>query len=539
MDFMRKETKFIFVTGGVVSGLGKGVMAASLGHVLKSKGFKVNIQKCDPYLNFDAGTLNPGEHGEVFVTDDGAETDLDLGHYERFLDENLDQSSSLMSGRIYTEVLRDEREGKCLGKTVQVVPHVTGKVKEFIRQAAKGHDIHIVEVGGTIGDYEALHFLEAIRQMRRKIGINNVLYVHLVYLPYLETSKEVKTKPAQNSIKELMALGIHPDVIGCRCDKKIEDEHLKKIAMFADVDKEAVVPLPTIKTIYEVPVNLEKFGIDDLVVKKLNLRKRPTKNGWVNLLKKIEKVETSKNKVKIGIVAKYLSNEDTYKSVTEALKSASWKNNVKVIWEWVDSEELEKKGISQLKKYDGILVPGGFGTRGTEGKILAAKFARENKVPYLGLCLGMQIMVIEYARNVCGIKNAISEECNPKAKDMVIHIMKDQVKKLHKKEMGGSMRLGAYPCVLKNGTLAKRLYKKSEISERHRHRYEFNNYYRECFEKFDMVFSGLSPDGNLVEIAELKNHPFFISSQFHPEFKSRPDRPHPMFDGFVKACSKK
>jgi CTP synthase len=357
----KKSTKYIFVTGGVLSGLGKGIMAASIGHILKSRGFLVNIQKCDPYLNCDAGTLNPGEHGEVFVTDDGAETDLDLGHYERFLDQNLTQKSSIMSGRIYLSVLEGERKGEYLGKTVQVIPHITQKIQEYIIEAGKGYDIHIVEIGGTVGDYEALHFLEAIRQMKRKIGPENVCYVHLVYMPFLETSKEIKTKPAQSSIRDLLSLGIHPDVIGCRADNTINPEHLAKIALFADVSEDAVVALPTIKTVYEVPVNLEKVKLGDFLTKKLGFGKRQSKNGWDKLTKKIEKIEDVGRVINIGIVGKYLQNEDTYKSVTEALRAAGWQNEVCVNWDWVNAEQIEKKGTKFLNKYDGIIIPGGFG----------------------------------------------------------------------------------------------------------------------------------------------------------------------------------
>jgi len=532
----KKSTKYIFVTGGVLSGLGKGIMAASIGHILKSRGFSVNIQKCDPYLNCDAGTLNPGEHGEVFVTDDGAETDLDLGHYERFLDQNLTKASSVMSGKVYLSVLELERKGEYLGKTVQVIPHITSKIQDFIMAAGKGYDVHIVEIGGTIGDYEALHFLEAIRQMKRKVGPENVCYVHLVYLPYLETSKEIKTKPAQSSIRDLLSLGIHPDIIGCRADKSIARENLAKIALFADVDEEAVVALPTIKTVYEVPINLEKVKLGDYVTTKLGLGKRVSHNGWDKLINRIEAIEDSKREVRVGIVGKYLQNEDTYKSVTEALKSAGWANNINVKWDWVNAEAIEKRGTKILDKYDGICIPGGFGNRGTEGKIAAAKYARENNVPYLGLCLGLQIAAIEYARNVAGMKDATSEEFNEKAKNKVIHTMKDQVRKLKECEMGGSMRLGAYPCVLKDGSLAKKVYMKKQISERHRHRYEVNNSYKKALEKAGFLCSGMSPDGKLVEMIEIPNHKFFLASQFHPEFKSRPDRAHPMFRGFIKAC---
>jgi CTP synthase len=532
----KKSTKYIFVTGGVLSGLGKGIMAASIGHILKSRGFLVNIQKCDPYLNCDAGTLNPGEHGEVFVTDDGAETDLDLGHYERFLDQNLTQKSSIMSGRIYLSVLEGERKGEYLGKTVQVIPHITQKIQEYIIEAGKGYDIHIVEIGGTVGDYEALHFLEAIRQMKRKIGPENVCYVHLVYMPFLETSKEIKTKPAQSSIRDLLSLGIHPDVIGCRADNTINPEHLAKIALFADVSEDAVVALPTIKTVYEVPVNLEKVKLGDFLTKKLGFGKRQSKNGWDKLTKKIEKIEDVGRVINIGIVGKYLQNEDTYKSVTEALRAAGWQNEVCVNWDWVNAEQIEKKGTKFLNKYDGIIIPGGFGNRGTEGKILASRYARENNVPYLGLCLGLQIAVIEFARNVLGIKGANSEEFNPKAKNLVIHTMKDQVRKLKDCEMGGTMRLGSYPCTLLDGSLAKKIYGRKKITERHRHRYEVNNKYKARLERAGLLCSGMSPDGKLVEMVEITNNNFFVATQAHPEFKSRPDRAHPLFAAFIKSC---
>lgn len=529
-----KQTKFIFVTGGVLSGLGKGIFAASIGNILKARGFSVNLQKCDPYLNVDAGTLNPGEHGEVFVTDDGAETDLDLGHYERFIDRSLTRASSIMTGRIYTEVLEDERKGKYLGKTVQVIPHITDKIQDLILKAAGDVDVHIVEIGGTVGDYEATHFLEAIRQMKRKVGRENVLYAHLVFLPYIQTSKELKTKPAQSSVRDLLRLGIHADIIGCRSDHKIEPEHLKKIALFSDVDDQAIVPLPTVKSVYEIPVSLELAGTGDYVCKKLGLPvSKPKDNGWQKMLENLENLE---GEIKFGLVAKYMSNEDTYKSVTEALKSAciAVRKEAKIIW--IDAEKIEKEGTKVLEGLDGIVVPGGFGNRGVEGKIIAAKYARENNVPYLGLCLGMQIACIEFARNVIGLKDANSEEFAPKGHCNVIHIMPEQKIAMAKENYGATMRLGAYPCVLAPESKSHQLYGKTEISERHRHRFEFNNDHRQEFIENGLIFAGLSPDQHLVEIIEIPAHPFYVGVQFHPEFKSRPDTSHPLFDGFVTAC---
>ncbi len=530
----KKQTKFIFVTGGVLSGIGKGIFAASVGNILKNRGFSVNIQKLDPYLNIDAGTLNPGEHGEVFVTDDGAETDLDLGHYERFINTNLTRKSSIMSGQIFQAVFEDERKGKYLGKTVQVIPHLTQKIQEIVLDAAKGFDIHIAEIGGTIGDLEAVHFIEAIRQFKRRVESENVMYAHLVYLPYLDASKEIKTKPAQGSVRDLLGLGIHPDIIGARHDKPIEKNHLRKIALSADVGQEAVVPLPYVKKVYDVPANLEKVGLADYICKKLELKStKPKKNGWEKFM---ENAAEAKGVIKVGLVAKYLANEDTYKSVNEALKSAFWaqKKNVKIVW--IDSEELERKGVKLLKDLEGIVIPGGFGNRGTEGKIMAAEYARENNIPYLGLCLGMQIAVIEFARNILAWPSATSGEFDPNSKKQVIHIMPEQRKNMDEANYGATMRLGAYPCVLDKVSKSYKLYGKDKISERHRHRYEFNNDHREEFTNAGMLLAGLSPDHHLVEIIEIPAHKFFVASQFHPEFKSRPDIPHPLFLGFAEAC---
>lgn len=534
---LSKQTKYIFVTGGVLSGLGKGIFAASIGNILRSRGFSVNMQKCDPYLNVDAGTLNPGEHGEVFVTDDGAETDLDLGHYERFVDVNLTKFSSIMSGRIYTEVLEDERKGKYLGKTVQVIPHITNKIQDYIMKAGEGFDIHIVEVGGTVGDYEGLHFIEAIRQMRRKIGRQNVLYAHLVFIPFLETSKELKTKPAQSSVRDLLSLGIHAQIIGCRADHEIGQEHIHKIALYSDVDEEAVVPLPTISSVYEVPRNLEKVGLGDYICKILELPvKKPTLNG---LEKYLIDLSGAKGDIKIGLVGKYMSNEDTYKSVNEALQSAAVNNCRLAKIVWIDAEKIEKEGTKVLAGLDGIVIPGGFGNRGTEGKIMAAQYAREKNVPYLGLCLGMQIAVIEYARNIIGWKDANSGEFDVKTAHQVIHIMPEQRKCMDEANFGATMRLGAYPCVLDKKSKSFKYYGTDKISERHRHRYEFNNDHREEFTSHGMLFAGLSPDHHLVEIVEIPEHKFYVGVQFHPEFKSRPGKPHPLFDGFIKAIINK
>lgn len=525
---IKKQTKYIFVTGGVVSGLGKGITAASLGRILKARGFLVNMQKCDPYLNTDAGTLNPAEHGEVFVTRDGAETDLDLGHYERFIDRELDKSSSVISGQIFSQVIANERKGVYLGKTVQIIPHITEEIQRRIIEAGKGFDIHIVEIGGTVGDYEAMAFIEAIRQMKRKVGANNVIYAHLVFLPYLETSKEVKTKPAQNSVRDLREAGILPDVLFVRTDHPITAEALEKMSLYCDVDKDAIVGLQTAQTVYEVPLRMEETGIGDYIVSRIGLTKRAAKlQKWESL---VNDILCTKKEIIIGVVAKYMSHEDTYMSVFEALRAAGWHHGIDVKIKWVNAENTEQIK-DELRLVDGIVVPGGFGSRGIEGKIMAAEFARANNVPYLGLCLGMQIAVIEFARNVLGLKDANSAEINENTKNPVIHIMPSQVGV----ELGGSMRLGNYKCVLNKHSRAYLAYGKDTILERHRHRYEFNNDYRDKFVDAGLVLSGLSPDKQLVEIVELNNHPFFVASQFHPEFKSRPDRAHPLFKDFLGA----
>lgn len=532
----KKTPKIIVVTGGVLSGLGKGIACASMGNILKRQGFKVNIQKFDPYLNSDAGTLNPGEHGECFVTDDGGETDLDLGHYERFLDEKLTKDSSVMAGRIYATVIENERKGLYLGKTVQVIPQVTDMIKSLLWKAAQSadYDIHIVEIGGTVGDYEGVVFHEAMRQLHLDVGRDNVLYVHLVFLPYLEASGEVKSKPAQNSVRDLRNIGIQPDVLIVRSDYPIPEKIIGKLAQFTNVTPNAIVPMPTLDSVYEAPLLMQEYGLDKLILNHFGIAKKAKFNNghWEELVKTIKR---KKPKLKIGIVGKYLDMKDTYMSMTEALKAACWNNGRDLEIVWVDAEAIEKKELSvtTLKKVAGIVVPGGFGKRGTEGKIQAIRYVRENNIPYLGLCLGMQLASIEFARNVAGMADAASEEFDPKSPNQVIHIMESQ-KGIDRK--GGTMRLGAWPCTLKNGSKARELYAKKEITERHRHRFEFNNDYRKILEEKGLLISGTTPDNRLVEVIEIPGHPYFIASQFHPEFNSRPNVPHPLFDGFVKAA---
>lgn len=527
----KKQTKYIFVTGGVLSGLGKGITAASLGTILKARGFDVGIMKCDPYLNTDAGTLNPAEHGEVFVTRDGAETDLDLGHYERFIDRELTQSSSLMSGRIYAQVIADERAGKYLGKTVQIIPHVTGEIQKQIEAAGRGRDIHIVEIGGTVGDYESLAFLDALRQFKRRVGSDNVAYVHVVYLPYLAASQELKTKPAQNSVRDLREAGINPDVIMARSDHPISQHIIDKISLFGDIDTKGIVPLETASSVYKVPLALEESGIADYIAKGLGLSRRRAKlTDWRKLVERIDRPGWPP--VKIGIVAKYLTHVDTYMSVFEALKAAAWQNGAEAELIWVDAEKLEGPDDPALQLLDGLVVPGGFGTRGFEGKIAAAQHSIKHGKPYLGLCLGMQAAVVAVGRQALKTTEVNSTEMDPKTQHPIIDLMADQTKVTDK---GGTMRLGDYPCVLDPKSRAAKLYGQKKITERHRHRYEVNNRYREKLQSAGLRLAGLSPDGRLVELVELDNHPFFMASQYHPEFLSRPNRPHPLFGGFMEA----
>ena len=530
-------TKFIFCTGGVVSSLGKGVAAASIGRILKSRGVSVMVQKLDPYLNVDPGTMSPYEHGEVFVLDDGAETDLDLGAYERFIDENLSRASNLTTGQVYSDVIARERRGDYLGKTIQVIPHVTNMIKAGINRVAKESqaDVIIVEVGGTVGDIESLPFLEAIRQMHKDAGKGNTFYIHVTLLPHIGATGELKTKPTQHSVRELRGIGIQPDAIFCRSDYPISDEIRDKISLFCDVDKEAVVALTTVDSIYEVPLMLEEANIGDYLIEALNLpQNSPKLNEWRNLVAEIKQI---KPKIKVAIVGKYVELKDAYMSVYEALHHAAVHEGRDVEIIWISSEDLERgRNLDKLVKAAGIVVPGGFGYRGIEGKVQAAKYARENKIPYLGLCLGMQVMVVELARHYFQNDEPNSTEFDPKTLYPVIDLMLEQ---RDLTDMGGTMRLGTYPCRLIAGSKAAQVYSQTEINERHRHRWEFNNAYRDKLYEAGLRYSGLSPDGYLVEIAELADHPYMIGSQFHPEFKSRPTRPHPMFVGFIQAIKKR
>ncbi|MFQ5859054.1 MAG: CTP synthase, partial [Anaerolineae bacterium] len=519
--------KFIFVTGGVVSGLGKGVTAAAIGRILKARDIKVSIQKLDPYINVDPGTMSPYQHGEVFVLEEGAETDLDLGHYERFIDENLTNDSNVTTGQVYSHVIAEERRGDFLGATVQTVPHITNEIKRRIACCAEksGAEVLIVEVGGTVGDIEGQPFLEAIRQMRHDVGRENAMYVHLTLLPYLSWSGELKTKPTQHSVKELRGIGIQPDVIITRTDRPVDKAIQEKIALFTDVEPQAVIPLVTSETVYEVPLVLEEASLGDLIVGRLALEATvPELGEWRDM---VERIKARKPRLNIAVVGKYVELPDAYMSVKEALLHAGIAHDVDIDVAWVDSEELEHgRGWEAVYEADGIVVPGGFGYRGIEGKIAAVRYAREHKVPYLGLCLGMQIMVIEVARYALGTEEANSTEFNRKTPHPVIDLLPEQ---RGISEMGGTMRLGAYPCRVRRNTLAWDAYGQELISERRRHRFEVNNEYRALLERAGLVVSGTSPDGNLVEIAEIENHPWMVGSQFHPEFKSRPNRPHPLF----------
>ena len=534
------NTKYIFITGGVVSGLGKGITAASLGRLLKNRGYKVTIQKFDPYINIDPGTMNPYEHGEVFVTDDGAETDLDLGHYERFINENLTKNSSVTMGQIYSNVLEKERKGDYLGKTVQVIPHITNEIKEKIYGFENTDtEIVITEVGGTVGDIEGLSIIEAIRQVGLEKNPEDVIYIHVTLLPYIFGSNEIKSKPTQHSVKELQSLGIKPDILVCRTEQDIPDNIREKLSLFCNVRKTSVIQNKTADCLYAVPLMLEKEGLAREVCNHLRLDNYvPDNQKWENMIAKIRNIDKNQE-VTIGIVGKYVKLEDSYISVIESIRHAGFANEVNVKIKLVDSETItQNTATEKLKDLDGIIVPGGFGERGIEGMITTIQYARENKVPFLGICLGMQMCVVEYARNVLNLEDANSAEFSKTTKNPVIHIMEEQ-KEIRKK--GGTMRLGSYPCVLKPGSLAEKLYGKEEIQERHRHRFEYNNEYKERLEKAGLISSGTSPDGKLVEIVELKEdkHPYFIAGQFHPELKSRPNRPAPVFVGLVGAAKKK
>src|SRR4030043_349072 len=531
-------TKYIFLTGGVVSSVGKGVTAAALGRILKERGFRVAVQKLDPYINVDPGTMSPYQHGEVYVLDDGAETDLDLGHYERFIDVSLNRVCNVTSGQVYAEVIGKERRGDFLGGTIQVIPHITNEIKRRISLVGKatGAEIVLVEIGGTVGDIESLPFLEALRQMRSDIGRENTIYIHVTWLPHIGATDELKTKPTQHSVAELRSIGIAPDMIVARSDYPVAEELCDKIALFCDVEKKAVIPMVTTPVLYEVPLILEREGVGDYLLKRagLDARSHPDWSAWEDLVKK---VNLSKPKVKVALVGKYVELHDAYMSVREALKHAGLALDVEVEILWVHSSELEKgRQWDQVRQADGILVPGGFGSRGIEGKLQAAHYARENKIPYLGLCLGMQLMAGDYARMIYKSEAPNSTEFDRATPYPVIDLMPDQRGVV---DMGGTMRLGLYPCELQPVTLAAESYKQPIVQERHRHRFELNNAYREILQKNGMRFSGISPDGRLVEIAELDNHPFMLGTQFHPEFLSRPNRPHPLFVSFLRAVNQK
>ncbi len=526
------KTKFIFVTGGVVSSLGKGLASASIGALMESRGLKVTLLKMDPYINVDPGTMSPYQHGEVYVTDDGAETDLDLGHYERYVSTPMGRKNNCTTGQIYETVIARERRGDYLGGTVQVIPHITDEIKRRIRAAAEGYDIAICEVGGTVGDIEGLPFLEAVRQFGWDSGKENVLYVHLTLVPYIAAGGELKTKPTQHSVKELTGVGIQPDILLCRTDRLLDKKLKSKIAHFCNVEENAVITAKDVEWIYEVPLIFHQEGLDERIVEKLHMwTGAPNLRKWQRI---VQILKSPKESVRIAVVGKYMDLKESYKSLLEALIHGGIANEARVELNCIEAEKIEQEGVrGLLDQADGILVPGGFGDRGSEGKIEAVRYARENRIPFFGICLGMQMAVVEYARNVCGLAGANSSEFDEKSPHPVIHLMETQ-KGIEKK--GGTMRLGAYPCLLHEDSLALKLYGRKKISERHRHRYEFNNGYRELFSRQGMVLSGLSPDGGLVEIVELKEHPWFVGCQFHPEFKSRPMDCHPLYKGFIKAA---
>lgn len=527
--------KYIFVTGGVVSSLGKGITASSIGKILESRGLKVTLLKCDPYINVDPGTMNPFQHGEVYVLDDGAETDLDLGHYERFTNAKLTRSNNITTGKIYYSVITKERRGDYLGKTVQIIPHITEEIKKSIRKVADDSkvDVVIVEIGGTVGDIESLPFLESIRQLRLEVGSEYAINVHVTLVPYIKSAGEIKTKPTQHSVGTLREIGIIPDIIICRTEKTLTEETKAKIALFCNVEKESVVEAIDVESIYEVPLCLQKQGMDLLLSRFLKLKYNADHfYEWENV---VQRMKNASREVRIAVIGKYIALQDAYKSIYEALIHSAIANDVRLVIRKVDSEDIEKDGShAHLEGVQGILVPGGFGNRGIEGKIEAVRYARENQIPCLGLCLGMQVAIIEFARNVCGMGGANSTEFNKRTKFPVISLLQEQK---HVKDKGATMRLGAYECVLKKGTRAYQSYKKNRIWERHRHRYEFNNVYKSRLEKKGIIFSGINPKSGLVEMTELKDHPFFVAVQFHPEFKSKPDKAHPLFKSFVKAAS--
>jgi CTP synthase len=528
-------TKYIFVTGGVVSSLGKGIAAASIGRLLKERGLRVTLQKFDPYINVDPGTMSPFQHGEVFVTDDGAETDLDLGHYERFIDESLSQANNITTGRIYLTVIQKERRGDYLGSTVQVIPHITDEIKAAIRRLAPDHDVVITEIGGTVGDIESLPFLEAIRQFRQDVGRENAIFVHLTLVPYIAAAGELKTKPTQHSVRDLMEIGIQPHVLICRTEQPLSSEIRKKIALFTNVELDGVIEARDVQTIYQVPLALKEQHLDDVILAKLGLDEpQPDLSTWRHMVERV--LRPSAGEARIAVVGKYTSLVDSYKSIQEALIHGGIANNVKVRMEWLSSEDFgDGQGLEGLKGYDGLLIPGGFGPRGVEGMLEAIRWAREHAMPFFGICLGLQCAVIEFARNVCGLQESHSSEFAEDSSDPVICLLDSQLQVTAK---GGTMRLGAYPCHLAEGTRSREIYGTDVISERHRHRFEVNNHYRDMLVEHGMTISGTSPDGALVEMIEITDHPWFVGGQFHPELKSRPTRPHPLFASFIQAAAR-
>jgi len=532
-DTQKRPTKYIFVTGGVVSSLGKGIAAASIGRLLKDRGLRVTLQKFDPYINVDPGTLSPFQHGEVFVTDDGAETDLDLGHYERFIDDSLSQANNITTGRVYQTVISKERRGDYLGSTVQVIPHITDEIKANIRRLAPDHDVVITEIGGTVGDIESLPFLEAIRQFRVDVGKENALFVHLTLVPFIAASGELKTKPTQHSVRELMQIGIQPDVVVCRTEHPLTEDIRRKIALFTNVEADGVVEARDAATIYEVPLLFREQKLDEVILRKFGIDVRePDLEEWTRMVARVK--TPGSGEVRIAVVGKYTSLVDSYKSIQEALSHGGIANDVKVKTEWLSSEQFEEgRGVEILEDYDGLLIPGGFGPRGVEGMLTAIRWARENNLPFFGICLGLQCAVVEFARNACGLVESHSSEFAEDAPDPVICLLDSQLQVTTK---GGTMRLGAYPCQLKEGSRARAIYEASEVSERHRHRFEVNNAYREMLERHGLTISGTSPDGGLVEMIEITEHPWFVAGQFHPELKSRPTRPHPLFASFIEAA---
>ncbi|MCG6957043.1 MAG: CTP synthase [Gemmatimonadetes bacterium] len=532
-DTQKRPTKYIFVTGGVVSSLGKGIAAASIGRLLKDRGLRVTLQKFDPYINVDPGTMSPFQHGEVFVTDDGAETDLDLGHYERYIDDSLSQANNITTGRVYQNVISKERRGDYLGSTVQVIPHITDEIKANIRRLAPEHDVVITEIGGTVGDIESLPFLEAIRQFRVDVGKDNALFVHLTLVPFIAAAGELKTKPTQHSVRELMQIGIQPDIVICRTEHPLSEEVRRKIALFTNVDADGVIEARDAETIYEVPLLLRDQKLDEVILKRLGIDlPAPDLSEWTGLVERVKR--PGSGEVRIAVVGKYTALVDSYKSIQEAFTHGGIAHDVRVLTEWLSSEQFEQgRGVGLLEDFDGLLIPGGFGPRGVEGMLVAIRWAREHNLPFFGICLGLQCAVVEFARNVCGLEDSHSSEFAEDTPDPVICLLDTQLQVTTK---GGTMRLGAYPCALKERTRAREIYGVSEISERHRHRWEVNNAYREMLEENGLTISGTSPDGGLVEMIEITDHPWFVAGQFHPELKSRPTRPHPLFASFVGAA---